>query len=150
MRGCAFRRRNWLGSRACVGGRLVGTSPAASARPGAHTLLSCLSAPTVMGYAVKSLAKMTPEEVGSLENAASLVSEHDYNQYCAVEICRASQDRCTSGDVMVGGFPSDQMWRRFTRAAALVRAPTILIRIRHFSRSPRSSPRVSLRYCAIH
>ncbi|MDA5339507.1 RHS repeat protein [Stenotrophomonas maltophilia] len=50
---------------------------------------------------------LSPEEVGSLENAASLVSEHDYTQYCAVEICRASQDRCTSGDVMVGGFPSD-------------------------------------------
>ncbi|MGK3725473.1 RHS repeat-associated core domain-containing protein [Stenotrophomonas maltophilia] len=50
---------------------------------------------------------LSPEDVGSLENAASLVSEHDYTQYCAVEICRASQDRCTSGDVMVGGFPSD-------------------------------------------
>lgn len=50
---------------------------------------------------------LSPEEVGSLENAASLVSEHDYTQYCAVEVCRKDQNQCTSGDVMRGGFPSN-------------------------------------------
>ncbi|MCO7461658.1 DUF6531 domain-containing protein [Stenotrophomonas maltophilia] len=50
---------------------------------------------------------LSPEEVGSLENAASLISEHDYTQYCAVEVCRKDQNQCTSGDVMRGGFPSN-------------------------------------------
>ncbi|HAL21981.1 MAG TPA: RHS repeat protein [Stenotrophomonas sp.] len=49
---------------------------------------------------------LSPEEIGSLENAASLVSEHDYTQYCAVEVCRKDQNQCTSNDVMRGGFPS--------------------------------------------
>uniref|UniRef100_UPI002E795143 RHS repeat-associated core domain-containing protein n=1 Tax=Stenotrophomonas hibiscicola TaxID=86189 RepID=UPI002E795143 len=48
---------------------------------------------------------LSPEEVGSLENAASLISEHDYTQYCAAEVCRNDQNQCTSGDVMRGGLP---------------------------------------------
>lgn len=50
---------------------------------------------------------LSPEEVASTENAASLASEFDYTQYCSIEICRMSSDQCTSGDVMKGGFPSD-------------------------------------------
>lgn len=50
---------------------------------------------------------LSPEEVASNENAASLMSEFDYTQYCSIEICRKSPDQCTSGDVMKGGFPGN-------------------------------------------
>jgi len=49
---------------------------------------------------------LSPEEVGSLENAASLLGEHDYTQYCVVEICRQAEGQCTAGDVMAPAFPN--------------------------------------------
>ncbi len=49
---------------------------------------------------------LTPEQVSSAENIASIATGNDYSNYCAVEICRQDTNKCQAGDVITSWVPS--------------------------------------------
>lgn len=50
---------------------------------------------------------ISPEEVGSRENLASLLTGNDYTQYCAVARCEQKPGQCTIGDERNSWLPSN-------------------------------------------
>ncbi|MGX5730800.1 RHS repeat-associated core domain-containing protein [Pseudoxanthomonas beigongshangi] len=49
---------------------------------------------------------LTPEQVSSAENIASIATGNDYSNYCAVEVCRQDTNKCQAGDVITSWVPS--------------------------------------------
>jgi RHS repeat-associated protein len=49
---------------------------------------------------------LTPENIASAENLASIATGIDYTQYCSVAICRSDSKQCKAGDVTRNWIPA--------------------------------------------